>query len=225
MFCDLVGSSALAERLDPEDMLQVVNNYQTVCADIVGNYGGYVAQYLGDGILIYFGYPRAQDNDAERAVICALDIQKAIADSGRIGGTAVRARIALHNGQVVVGPLAGQANGRSLAIGEAPNLAARLQKLAAPGEVVVSESFRRLLATEIVTQPMGLHQLKGIDKPIEVYRICGINSAATRVKPQSNFLLGREQELRQISERWRDAATGRPQMLFCVASLASVSHT
>ena len=213
MFCDLVGSSALAERLDPEDMLQVVNNYQTVCADIVGNYGGHVAQYLGDGILIYFGYPRAQDNDAERAVLCALDIQKAIADSGRIGGTAVRARIALHNGQVVVGPLAGQANGRALAIGEAPNLAARLQKLAAPGEVVVSESIRRLLATEIVTQPMGLHQLKGIDKPIEVYRICGINSAATRVKPQSNFLLGREQELRQISERWRDAATGRPQML------------
>jgi class 3 adenylate cyclase len=132
MFCDLVGSSALAERLDPEDMLQVVNNYQTVCADIVGNYGGHVAQYLGDGILIYFGYPRAQDNDAERAVLCALDIQKAIADSGRIGGTAVRARIALHNGQVVVGPLAGQANGRALAIGEAPNLAARLQKLAAP---------------------------------------------------------------------------------------------
>ena len=86
MFCDLVGSSALAERLDPEDMLQVINNYQTVCADIVGNYGGHVAQYLGDGILIYFGYPRAQDNDAERAVLCALDIQKAISDSSRIGG-------------------------------------------------------------------------------------------------------------------------------------------
>jgi class 3 adenylate cyclase/tetratricopeptide (TPR) repeat protein len=213
MFCDLVGSSALAERLDPEDMLQVVNSYQTVCVDIVGNYGGHVAQYLGDGILIYFGYPRAQDNDAERAVLCALDIQKAIADSGRIGGTAVRVRIALHNGPVVVGPLAGQVNGRALAIGEAPNLAARLQKLAAPGEVVVSESLRRLLAAEIVTQPMGLHHLNGIGKPIEVYRICGINSAATRLKRQSNLLLGREQELRQISERWRDAATGRPQML------------
>ncbi len=213
MFCDLVGSSALAERLDPEDMLQVLNDYQTVCADIVGKYGGHVAQYLGDGVLIYFGYPSAQDNDAQRAALCALDIQKAIADSSRIGEAVVRARIALHNGQVVVGPLSGQANGRALAIGEAPNLAARLQKLAAPGEVVVSESLRRLLAAEIVTQPMGLHQLKGIDKPIEVYRICGINSAATTLKPQSNFLLGREQELRQINECWRDAATGRPQML------------
>jgi class 3 adenylate cyclase/tetratricopeptide (TPR) repeat protein len=213
VFCDLVGSSALAERLDPEDMLRVVNNYQTVCTDIVGNYGGHVAQYLGDGILIYFGYPCAQDNDAGRAVLCALDIQKAIANSGRIGEATIRARIAMHNGQVVVGPLAGQANGRALAIGEAPNLAARLQKLAAPGEVVVSESLRRLLAPEIVTQTMGVYQLKGIDKPIEVYRICGIDTAATRLKPQSNFLLGREQEQQQISERWRDAATGRPQML------------
>ena len=213
MFCDLVGSSALAMRLDPEDMLQVVNNYQTVCTDIVDNYSGHVAQYLGDGILIYFGYPCAQDNDAERAVLCALDIQKAMANSSRIGEAAVRVRIALHNGPVVVGPLAGQVNGRALAIGEAPNLAARLQKLAAPGEVVVSESLRRLLAAEIVTQPMGLHHLNGIGKPIEVYRICGINSAATRLKRQSNLLLGREQELRQISERWRDAATGRPQML------------
>ena len=213
MFCDLVGSSALAERLDPEDMLQVVNNYQAICTDIVGNYDGHVAQYLGDGILIYFGYPRAQDNDAERAALCALDIQKAISNGSRIGEVALRARIALHNGQVVVGPLAGQANGRALAIGEAPNLAARLQKLAAPGEVVVSDSLRRLLAAEIVAQPMGLHQLNGIDKPIEVYRISGVNTDSIRLKRQSNPLLGREQELLQISQYWRDAAMGRPQML------------
>ena len=213
MFCDLVGSSAMAEKLDPEEMLQVVNNFHAVCTDIVGNHDGHVAQYLGDGILIYFGYPLAQDNDVKRAVLCALDIQKAISNGSQIGEAAIRARIALHNGQVVVGPLAGQANGRALAIGEAPNLAARLQKLAAPGEVVVSESLRRLLAAEIVAQPMGLHQLKGIDKPIKVYRICGIYADATRLKRQSNLLLGREQELRQINERWRDAATGRPQML------------
>jgi class 3 adenylate cyclase len=134
MFCDLVGSTSLAERLDPEDMLKVINNYQASCADIVNSHGGHIAQYLGDGILIYFGYPHSQEDDPSRAVRCALGIQENMLYNGGIEETRVQARIALHSGRVVVGPLAGQANGQALAIGEAPNLAARLQKLPKPRE-------------------------------------------------------------------------------------------
>ena len=213
MFCDLVGSTSLAERLDPEDMLKVINNYQASCADIVNSYGGHIAQYLGDGILIYFGYPHSQEDDPSRAVRCALGIQENMLYNGGIEETRVQARIALHSGRVVVGPLAGQAHGQALAIGEAPNLAARLQKLAAPGEVVVSESLWRLLPPEIIAEARGTHQLKGVNKPIAVYRICGINTKVSTSARQFKCFVGRERELLQIVERWRDAITGRPQML------------
>src|SRR5207245_7652234 len=145
MFCDLVGSTALSARLDPEDMREVIGAYHRCCARVIGRGGGFVAKYMGDGVLAYFGYPRAGEHDAERAVRAALKLVEKVAGLDTVAATPLRVRVGIATGLVVVGDLIGQgASQEQAVVGETPNLAARLQALAEPGTVVIVPSTRRL---------------------------------------------------------------------------------
>src|SRR4051794_32550584 len=161
MFSDLVGSTALSARMDPEDLREVITAYQTCVADTVRRFGGFVAKYMGDGVLVYFGYPQAHEHDAERAVRAAL---KAIAAIGALKlSEPLQARIGIATGLVVVGGLigSGEAQERGI-VGETPNVAARLQSLAEPNAVVIAESTRRLLGSLFELKDLGPQELKGI---------------------------------------------------------------
>src|SRR5262249_40224905 len=148
LFCDLVDSTALAGQLDPEEWREVGRAHQEACAEGVDRFEGHIAQYLGDGLLVYFGYPLAHEDDAQRAV-----------------------RVGVHTGLVVVGEMGGGAKHELLALGETPNLAARLQSCAAPDTVVISGATYRLVQGLFACQDLGVHPLKGIARPIEVYRV------------------------------------------------------
>src|SRR5262249_23272802 len=156
MFCDMVGSMALSTRLDPEDMREVIRLYQDSCATVVARYDGFVAKFMGDGVLVHFGYPRAHEDDAERAARAGLEIAAAV---GRLKLPAVQSlqvRIGIATGRVVVGDLIGQQSAQEQAVvGETPNLAARLQGLAPPGAVVVAASTRRLLGDLFRLRSLG----------------------------------------------------------------------
>ncbi len=162
MFCDLVGSTALSARLDPEDMWEVIRAYRAACAGVIAAYDGRIARFVGDGILVYFGYPRAHEDDAERAVRAGLDT---IAAVGRLrtGATErVELRIAIATGLVVIGDLiSGDASEEHATVGDTPNLAARLQSLAEPGVVVVASSTRRLLGDLFTFRNLGRREVKG----------------------------------------------------------------
>ena len=163
MICDLVGSTALSARLDPEDMGAVIDAYHATCARITLSYDGFLADFRGDGILAYFGYPRAHEDDAERTVRAGLDIIAAIARLETRAGEPLGVRIGIATGLVVVGDLGGEGKLREHAVvGDAPNLAARLQTLVEPNTVVVGESTRRLLGDLFRLRDLGRHQLKGI---------------------------------------------------------------
>src|SRR5690349_13684096 len=167
MICDLVGSTALSARLDPEDMGAVIDAFQATCARIVLAYDGFVADFRGDGILAYFGYPRAHEDDAERTVRSGLDIIAAIARLETRAGEPLSVRIGIATGIVVVGDLGGEGKLREHAVvGDAPNLAARLQALGQPNTVVIAESTRRLLGDIFRLRDFGQHELKGIDEPV-----------------------------------------------------------
>jgi class 3 adenylate cyclase len=170
LFCDLVGSTPLSQILDPEDLRGVLGSYRHACEAVVLRHGGFVAQYYGDGVEVYFGYPNAREDDASRVVRCALDMLEAIRQLAKATKLDLRVRIAIDSGRVVVGSL-----GRSghTAIGDTPNIAARAQAEAAPGEVVVTDSVRRLLAETIAVESMGSRTLKGIERPMELFRIVG----------------------------------------------------
>src|SRR5438874_9239415 len=161
MFCDLVGSTALSARLDPEDMWEVIRAYRAACARVIATYDGSIARFVGDGILAYFGYPRAHEDDAERAVRAGLDI---IAAVGPLETRAerIKVRIAIATGLVVVGDLiSGGASEQQAMVGDAPNIAARLQGLAEPGAVVVADSTRELLGDLFTFRDLGLREVKG----------------------------------------------------------------
>ena len=143
LFCDLVGSVKLTARLDPEDMMHVMDAYLGACNDVIGRHGGYIIQYMGDGVLAYFGYPRANEDDAVNAVRSGLELRDAVAALDLPGSVRLQVRIGIATGLVVVSDLVGQGKGREAAlIGETPNLAARLQSVAAPNSVVVAKSTR-----------------------------------------------------------------------------------
>src|SRR5262249_7625308 len=166
MICDLVGSTALTARLDPEDMGAVIDAYQAACARITLSYDGFLADFRGDGILAYFGYPRAHEDDAERTVRAGLDIIAAVSRLGTRAGEPRSARIGVATGIVVVGNLGGEIKLRDhLVVGDAPNLAARLQGLVEPNTIVVAESTRRLLGDVFTLRDLGKHSLKGISEP------------------------------------------------------------
>src|SRR6266511_2631587 len=175
MFCDLVDSTRLASHLDPEDYRAVVLAYQQTCAAVIQPFDGHIAQYLGDGLLVYFGYPQAHEDDAQRAVRAGLGILDAMrALSARLAqdkGVRVAIRLGIHTGLVVVGVMGGGDKQEPLALGDTPNVAARLQGLAAPDTLVISAATFRLVQGYVVCRDLGMHMVKGLDQPMAVSQV------------------------------------------------------
>jgi class 3 adenylate cyclase/energy-coupling factor transporter ATP-binding protein EcfA2 len=222
MFCDLVGSTALSEQLDPEELRDVVHSYQESCAEVIDGHDGYIAQYLGDGLLVYFGYPLAHEDDAQRAVRAGLGILEEIERlntrlQGDIG-VRLAVRLGIHTGLVVVGEMGGGERREPMAIvGETPNIAARLQGIAEPNTVVISSATYHLIQGYFACQALGSHTLKGLSKLIEVYRVLhgsGVQSSfELAVTKGLTPLVGREQELRILLERWERVKEGEGQVV------------
>ena len=175
MFCDLVDSTKLASQLDPEDWRDVVRAYQQVCTDVIQRYEGHIAQLLGDGLLIYFGYPVAHEDDAQRAVRAGLGMLAAMGDLNtrlqQAKGIQLAIRVGVHTGLVVVGEMGGAGHQEQLALGEVPNLAARLQGLATSNTLVVSSATYRLIQGYFECQDLGVQTLRGVPQPLKVYRV------------------------------------------------------
>jgi class 3 adenylate cyclase len=175
MFCDLMDSTALATQLDPEELREVVRAYQEACAKVIALYEGHIAQYLGDGLLVYFGYPLAHEDDAQRAVRGGLGMVEALGQlNTRLGterGVHLTVRLGIHTGLVVVGDMGGGARQEQLALGETPNLAARLQGIAAPNTLVISAATLQLLGGFFACQSLGTPFLRGFTQPLEVYQV------------------------------------------------------
>src|SRR5262245_49902726 len=208
MFCDLVDSTRLASQLDPEDWREVVRAYQETAAAVIQRFEGHIAQYLGDGLLVYFGYPPAHEDNAQRAVRTGLDVVEALgALNARLAqhyGVRLAVRIGIHTGLVVVGEMGGGSRQEQLALGDTPNVAARIQGLAAPDTVVISPATFRLVRGFFLYQDMGTHALKGLTTPVQVHRILGESAAQSRldVMEPSGFtpLVGRDSEVALLLE-------------------------
>ncbi|MDE5461052.1 AAA family ATPase [Bradyrhizobium sp. CSS354] len=216
MFCDLVGSTALSARLDPEDMWEVIRAYRAACASVVAAYDGRIARFVGDGILVYFGYPRAHEDDAERAVRAGLDTISAIGQLKTGADERVELRIAIATGLVVVGDLiSGDASEEQATVGDTPNLAARLQSLAEPGAVVVASSTRRLLGDLFTFRNLGRREVKGIAEPIAVWAVEGAIASESRFEAvravRSTGFVGRRDEIEFTLSRQRLAWQGQGQ--------------
>ena len=211
MFCDLVGSTSLASKLDAEDWRNLVGAYLDEAAAAVTGFGGHVLKKLGDGLMALFGYPQAQENDAERAVRAALAIQRALADlnarNARSGAPQLSARIGIECGSVVV-DTAGEV------FGEAPNVAARVQAAAEPGTVLVTASVQRQTAGLFVVEDKGAHDLKGVPTPVTLYRIVRASGGGRRGGARAlTPLVGREDELSLLTRRWGRALGGEGQFV------------
>jgi class 3 adenylate cyclase/predicted ATPase len=216
LFCDLVGSTELSARLDPEELRDAVRAYQVASGDAVRRYDGYVAQYLGDGVLVYFGYPAAHEDDAERAVRAALGIVEAIRELTETCSVGLAVRVGIHTGLVVVGEMGGRERHEQLALGETPNVAARLQGLAEPGSVVISGASYKLVQRTFACQDLGLQAIKGIAAPVPVYRVLGEHGTAQHASaPPTPLgpLVGREPQTALLLERWESAAQGFGQVV------------
>jgi class 3 adenylate cyclase/tetratricopeptide (TPR) repeat protein len=218
MFCDMVGSSALSTRLDPEEQRNVITAFHTCCANEVKSFGGMVAQYLGDGVLAYFGYPTAHENDAERAILAGLAILTAIGDLKAASGEALQTRIAVASGVVVVGDLIGQSiTQENAAIGETTNLVARLLGIAAPNSIVISPVTHRLIGGLFDYRDLGQHTLKGFTEPVHVRQVLGPSKVESRFEARHQSgktpLLGREEELDRLLCRWEEARRGEGRVV------------
>jgi len=216
MFCDLVGSTALAASMDPEDLREIVSAFHKCVAETADHFGGFVAQYMGDGVLLYFGYPRAQEDDAERAVRAGLALIAAV--TGLKTRAPLRIRIGIATGLVVVGDLigSGEAQDRGI-VGETPNLAARLQGIAEPDTVVIAEGTRRLLGNLFEVEDLGLRGLKGFPGPVRAWAVLRASSVASRFEALHTSglttLVGREEESELLHRRWSKAKTGEGQVV------------
>jgi class 3 adenylate cyclase len=217
VFCDLVGSTALSARLDPEDMREVIRAYQDTCSGAIARYDGFVAKFMGDGVLAYFGFPRAHEEDAERAVRAGLDIAAVVAKLETRANEKLEARIGIATGIVVVGDLVGQGSAQEQAVvGETPNLAARLQALAEPSAVVIAESTRRLLGDAFELERLGPRALKGFDAPVPAWAVLREAENVSRFEASRSQRLtpfvGREYEVALLLDRWREASEGEGQV-------------
>ncbi len=213
MFVDLVGSTALSARLDPEDMREIIGAYHRCCAEQITKAGGFVAKYMGDGVLAYFGYPQAHEDDAERGVRAALALIEAVAKLRARHHAALQVRVGLATGLVVVGDLIGEGDAQERGVvGETPNLAARLQALAEPGQVVISNSTRRLTGGMFEYHDLGKVSLKGLTEPVQGWRVLGTSEVESRFEAQRGAaltpLVGREEELQLLLRRWGQAKAG-----------------
>jgi class 3 adenylate cyclase/predicted ATPase len=212
LFCDLVGSTELTAHADPEDMADIIRAYQSCCLDVIRRWDGHLGRYLGDGVLAYFGYPLAHEDDAERAVRAGLELVRAVS-ALPVPDAVLTARVGIATGIVMAEELTGDARDRDV-FGTTPNLAARMQSLAAPGTVVVSESTRRLLGNAFRLTSLGLQPVKGFAAPFETWRVEGIRPGmAGRFEARSSGrltpLTGRDKELTQLGRLWRQARDGQ----------------
>ena len=214
MFSDLVGSTALSARMDPEDLREVISAYQKCVAETVRRFGGFVAKYMGDGVLVYFGYPQAHEDEAERAVRAGLELVAAV---GALKTHApLKTRVGIATGLVVVGDLIGSGASQEQAIvGETPNLAARLQGIAEPNSVVIAESTRKLVGNLFELDDFGPNELKGIAGPVRAWAVLRPASVESRFEAFHasglTELVGREEELELLLRRWARAKTGEGQ--------------
>jgi class 3 adenylate cyclase len=221
LFCDLVDSTALASQLDPEELRAVVRAYQETCAKVIARFEGHIAQYLGDGLLVYFGYPWAHEDDAQRAVRAGLGMVEALGQlNSRLKperGVELAVRLGIHTGLVVVGEVGGDTRQEHLALGETPNMAARLQGLAAPNTLVISAATVPLVGGFFACESLGTHLLKGFAQPVEVYRVLSESMARSRLEAAGSSgltpLVGREQEIALLRERWGQVKEGSGQVV------------
>jgi class 3 adenylate cyclase len=213
MFSDLVGSTALSARMDPEDLREVISAYQKCVAETMGRFGGFVAKYMGDGVLVYFGYPQAHEDDAERAVRAGLELIEVV---GKLKSTApLQTRVGVATGLVVVGDLigSGEAQERGI-VGETPNVAARLQGVAEPNNVVIAEGTRKLLGNLFELQDLGAKEIKGIAEPVHAWaalRASSVESRFEALRAATIPLVGRDEEVGLLMRLWEQAKAGNGQ--------------
>jgi class 3 adenylate cyclase len=210
MFSDLVGSTALSARMDPEDLREIISAYQKCVAQTVQRFGGFVAKYMGDGVLVYFGYPQAHEDDAERSVRAGLELIQAV--GGLKSSAPLQIRVGIATGLLVVGDLigSGEAQERGI-VGETPNLAARLQGIARPNTVVVAESTRKLLGNLFELQDLGANELKGVEGAVRAYgalRPSAVESRFEALRTATTPLVGRDEEVDLLLRRWEQAKRG-----------------
>lgn len=215
LFSDMVGSTALSSRMDPEDLREIISSYQNCVTQIVRRFGGFVARYMGDGILAYFGYPEAREEDAERAVRTGLELVTAVSALRTLAP--VQARVGVATGMVVVGDMIETDEARERGIvGETPNLAARLQAMAEPGTVVIAESTRRQLGRLFDLEDLGARDLKGIPKPVRSWAVLRTSAAESRFKALhagTTTLVGREAEIDLLKRYWRSVKDGETRVV------------
>ena len=217
MFIDIVESTSLSSRLDPEEYREVVRAYQSACTEIIQRFDGHVAQLLGDGLLVYFGYPAAHEDDAQRAVRTGLGILDAVGDLNtrlqQTKGIQLALRIGIHTGLVVIGEMGGAGHQEQLALGEVPNITARIQGLATSNTVVISDASYRLVQGYFACQDLGAQTLRGVAEPITVYRVVSESSTQSRLDIARAHgltpLVGREQEVGLLLERWAQVKAGQ----------------
>ena len=221
MFIDIVDSTSLSSQLDPEDFREVVRAYQKVCSEAIQRYDGQIAQLLGDGLLVYFGYPQAHEDDAQRAVRAGLGIVEAI---GKLNtrlepdkGITLAVRLGIHTGLVVVGTMGGEGRREQLALGETPNIAARIQEIAEPDSVVVSAATFHLVEGYFTCQALGAPKVKGVETPAHMYRVLRESGAQSRLDIVTTRgltpLAGRESEVTLLLERWKQVQSGQGQVV------------
>jgi class 3 adenylate cyclase len=219
LFCDLVGSTGIAARLDPEEWRETVAGYHRAAAEAITRFGGYVAKYLGDGVMAFFGYPEAHDNDAERAARAGLAILDAIAKlNEQPKRQKLSARVGIDSGAVVVGAGAGK---EVDVFGDAPNVAARVEAAAEPGTVMITDAVHRLVSGLFVVEDRGAQALKGIERPIQLYRVIqpsGVRGRLEAVAAARGLtpFVGREDELRSLANRWVRALEGEGQVALII---------
>jgi class 3 adenylate cyclase len=222
LFCDLVGSTQLSGQLDPEDLRAVVRAYQEAAAAVIRQYAGHIAQYLGDGLLVYFGYPTAHEDDARRAVYAGVGIVEAIGTLNarlmELYGVRLAVRLGIHTGPVVVGVMGGGGRHEQLAVGETPNIAARLESLAPANAVVISAVTARLVRGAFALEDVGTHTLRGTAEPMTITRVRGLLATpsldeefVTRAVP---VLVGLEEESGLLRRRWNQSQAGLGQVVF-----------
>ena len=225
MFCDLVGSTPMSAQLDPEDYRDIMQAYQEMCGQVLARFTGHIARYEGDGILVYFGYPQAQEDAAIQAVRASLQIISSLPSLNArfqprfpfLQERPLQVRIGLHTGLVVVGEMGGEQYRIDIAVGETPNIAARIQGQAGPNEIIISAATYRLVEGLFACEDLGPRELKGITSPQSVYRVRGESEAQSRfevaVQKGLTPLVGRAEEVRLLHRRWERAQTGAGQVV------------
>jgi class 3 adenylate cyclase/tetratricopeptide (TPR) repeat protein len=217
MFCDLVGSTALSTRLDPEDLRGIIGAYHRCCTELIEGHGGFVAKYMGDGVLAYFGYPRAHEHDAERAVRAGLAMVEAVPNVDANAGAALQVRVGISTGLVVVGDLVGSGEAQERGVvGETPNLAARLQGLAEPGAVLISASTHKLIGGLFEYRDLGAVAIKGFAEDVAMWQVLEASALESRfeaMRKATTPLVGRDEELDLLARRWEQAKRGDGQVV------------